>query len=207
MPHNTVILATRNQGKVKELAVLLAPLGLTVLGLDAFTQVDDIEETGSSFTENALLKARTVSMLTGYVCIADDSGIEVDALNGAPGVYSARYAQEPGQPQSDAANNAKLLAALYHVPDHKRTGRFCCAMAACPPDGRHIIAEGNWEGRVARSPSGTHGFGYDPVFIDNQSGLSVAALDPAEKNARSHRARAVAALINMWPAYWQSLNG
>ena len=205
----TVVLATRNQGKVAELAVLLRPFGLRVVGLEAFPQVGEIEETGTTFAENALIKARTVSDATGLVAIADDSGLEVDALNGAPGVYSARYSEEPGLPATDARNTAKVLAAMRDVPDGKRSIRFRCAMAAAAPNGAglggHIIAEGTWEGTLARTPAGTNGFGYDPVFLDPETGKTAAELNPEEKNMRSHRGKACRELLKLWPAFWKGV--
>jgi XTP/dITP diphosphohydrolase len=194
-----VVLATRNQGKIRELSALLAPLGVTVVGLADFPDIGEIPETGDTFLENARIKARAVCRATGLVSLADDSGLCVDALSGAPGVYSARYA---GENASDAANNAKLLAALAHVPEPARTCRFVSVVVAAGPDGRELTAEGAWEGRVATSPSGEGGFGYDPLFFDPTAGKTAAALAPAEKNARSHRGKALAALVAAWPGFW-----
>ena len=200
-----VVLATRNQGKVRELDSLLQPLGIRVLGLDSFPSIGEIEETGTTFAENALLKASTVSKLSGLVAIADDSGLEVDALGGAPGVYSARYSEEPGKPATDERNIEKVLALTAAVPDGQRGIRFCCTMAACASDGRHILAEGAWEGLLARAPAGDNGFGYDPVFFDPELGRTVAQLSREEKNSRSHRAKAVQGLLALWPAFWQAV--
>lgn len=198
-----VVLASRNAGKIRELAALLAPFGVDVKGLDAFPEVGEIEETGSTFEENSILKARTVAELTGHVSIADDSGLEVDALGGAPGVYSARYSASSTTCASDAGNNAKLLDVLRNVPAAARTGRFRCAMAAAAPDGRHIVADGAWEGVILDGPRGTNGFGYDPLFHDPALGLTAAELSMEEKNARSHRAKAVRNLMRLWPAFWK----
>ena len=203
MSDQTVVLASRNKGKVRELAVLLRPFGIAVQSLENFPEVGEIEENGRTFAENALLKARIVSAITGRIAIADDSGLEVDALNGAPGVYSARYSEEPGKPATDEKNNRKLLRAMRDVPDKERAARFCCAMAACAPDGRHIIAQAAWEGFLARAPAGTNGFGYDPLFLVPELGVMSAELSPEEKNARSHRSQAVEKLLAMWPAFWE----
>ncbi len=200
--NRTVVLATRNKGKVAELSVLLGPFGLVVAGLDAFPQLGEIEETGATFAENALLKAAAVSGATGLVAVADDSGLEVDALGGAPGVYSARYSEEPDKPATDGRNTAKVLAAMRGVPDGERSARFRCAMAAVAPDGRRVVAEAAWEGVLARAPAGANGFGYDPVFFDPELGLTAAEMSPEEKNARSHRGKACRKLLALWPAFW-----
>ena len=200
-----IVLATRNAGKVRELAVLLRPFGVTVKGLDAFQAIGEIEETGTTFTENALIKATTVSRLTGLVAVADDSGLEVDALGGKPGVYSARFSEEPGKPATDADNTRKVLALTVAVPDPQRTIRFRSAMAAASPTGKTVVAEGAWEGLLAREPRGANGFGYDPVFIEPELGLTAAEMSPEEKNARSHRAKACAALLKLWPGFWSEV--
>ncbi|WP_035066988.1 XTP/dITP diphosphatase [Nitratidesulfovibrio termitidis] len=196
-----IVLATRNAGKIRELNDMLKDTGVTVVGLDAYPEIGEIEETGTTFEENALLKARTVAELTGRIAVADDSGLEVDALGGAPGVYSARYSAEDGVPATDARNNEKLLAALADVPDAQRTARFRSVIAACAPDGRHITAAGAWEGRVATAPQGDNGFGYDPLFFDPELGRTAATLARDEKNARSHRGKALRRLLEMWPAF------
>jgi XTP/dITP diphosphohydrolase len=196
-----IVLATRNAGKIRELNDMLHGTGVTVVGLDAYPEIGEIEETGVTFEENALLKARTVAELTGRIAVADDSGLEVDALDGAPGVYSARYSAKDGVPATDARNNEKLLAALAHVPDAQRTARFRSVIAACAPDGRHITAAGAWEGRVAATPQGDNGFGYDPLFFDPELGRTAATLTRDEKNARSHRGKALRRLLELWPAF------
>ena len=195
----TVVLATRNAGKIKELNALLSNLGVTVVGLADFPAIGDIPETGDTFLENARLKALAVCQATGLISLADDSGLCVDALSGAPGVRSARYA---GEDATDAANNAKLLAALAHVPPADRTCRFVSVVVAAAPDGRELTAEGAWEGRVATSPAGAGGFGYDPLFFDPTAGKTAAELTAAEKNARSHRGKALAGLIEQW-GHWR----
>jgi len=195
-----VVLATRNTGKIKELNAMLASLGVTVLGLDAFPRIGEIPETGDTFLENARIKARAVCAATGLVSLADDSGLCVDALGGAPGVHSARYAGGHGD---DAANNAKLLAALADVAEKDRTCRFVSVVVAAVPDGRELAVEGVWEGRVALAAAGAGGFGYDPLFFDPTAGKTAAELTAAEKNARSHRGKALAGLIARWPAFWR----
>lgn len=194
-----IVLATRNQGKIKELNDLLSGYGLTVLGLSDFPQIGEIEETGATFAENAALKARTVAQATGLVALADDSGLEVDALSGAPGVYSARYS-DPGA--TDARNNEKLLAVLKDVPEERRGCRFVSVVAAIAPNGAELLAEGRWEGRVLAAPRGNGGFGYDPLFFDPEADKSAAELSREDKNARSHRGRALRELLKRWPAFW-----
>lgn len=195
----TLVLATRNPGKIKELEALLSGLGFAVLGLGAFPDIGEIEETGTTFAENALLKARAVALATGLVALADDSGLAVDALSGAPSVYSARYS---GEGATDEKNNQKLLDALKDVPEDRRGCRFVSVVAACAPNGAELLAEGRWEGRVLAAQRGAGGFGYDPLFLDLELGRSAAELAPAEKNARSHRGRALRALLTDWPDFW-----
>lgn len=195
-----VVLATRNSGKIKELNALLAPLGVTVVGLSDYPAIGDIPETGATFLENARIKARAVCQATGLVSLADDSGLCVDALSGAPGVHSARFA---GEDATDAANNAKLLAALAHVPERDRTCRFVSVVVAASPDGRELTTEGTWEGHVATSPAGDGGFGYDPLFYDPTAGKTAAELTAAEKNARSHRGKALEKLVAQWSEFWR----
>lgn len=194
-----VVLATRNPGKIAELSALLAGFHLEVKGLDAFPGIGEVPETGDTFAANALEKARTVAALTGLVAVADDSGLEVDALGGAPGVHSARYA---GEKATDAANNARLLAALAGIPAGRRAARFCCVMAAAAPGGETLTAQGAWEGGIALEPAGRGGFGYDPLFFDPVLGRTAAQLSREEKNAVSHRGRALRALLAAWPGFW-----
>ena len=200
----TIVLATRNAGKVRELHALLEDMDCRVLGLDAFPEVGDIPETGTTFEENALIKAKTAAMLTGHIAVADDSGLAVDALHGAPGVYSARFSDRPGYPATDAANIAKLLDLLRDVPQKRRTARFICAAAAATPDGMTLVRRGQWEGAIATRPRGTNGFGYDPVFVAPEYGRHAAELDAAQKNAVSHRRKAFAALREAWPEFLQT---
>lgn len=186
-----IVLASDNPGKAREIQALLGPEWEVVM--QAHYGVCAPEETGSTFRENALLKARHAAAATGLPALADDSGLEVDALGGAPGVRSARYA---GALASDADNVARLLAELAAVPEDGRSARFRCVLAyvrdAADPD--PVIAEGTWEGRIVCSPRGSGGFGYDPVFEDPASGLTAAEMPAGLKNRRSHRARALEAL-------------
>lgn len=186
-----LVLATGNAGKVREFQALLG-MGWCVRPQSEFA-VAPVEETGSTFLANALLKARHATQVTGLPALADDSGLEVDALGGAPGIRSARYA---GPQADDAANNAKLLAALAGVPDPRRTARYRCVLVWLdgPNDESPVVAEGVWEGRILPAPRGRGGFGYDPIFLDPETGLAAAELDGVAKNARSHRGQAMAQL-------------
>ncbi len=188
-----VVLASANSGKLRELATLLGPLGLELLSQSSLG-IDSIEETASTFLENALLKARHAARSSGLPALADDSGIEVDALGGRPGVRSARFA---GPGASDAANLALLLAELEGVPEPRRTARYRCVMAwvSTASDPAPLIAQGTWEGRIALAPRGSGGFGYDPAFIPAGATRTAAELSPEEKNAVSHRSLATRALV------------
>lgn len=185
-----LVLASHNAGKLKELQAMLGDR-VRVRSVGEFSQVEP-EETGLSFVENAILKARNAARLSGLPALADDSGLAVDALGGAPGIYSARYADGQG----DVANNAKLLEALKEVPDAERTGQFVCVLALVrhADDPLPILCEGLWPGRILHAAQGEHGFGYDPLFQPDGEAVSAAELAPAEKNQRSHRARAMAQL-------------
>ncbi len=198
---NTLVLATRNAGKIRELADILKAYQIEVLGLEAFSHLEDVEETGSTFEENALLKAKYVAEKTGHIAMADDSGLEVDALAGAPGVFSARYGNDwefLPEESKDARNMRKLLHELKDVPEGQRQGRFVCCMAVCKPNGTHCIVRGTWEGSILSSARGENGFGYDPVFFDAVSQCSAAQLSKEEKNARSHRGNALRLLMAQW---------
>jgi XTP/dITP diphosphohydrolase len=188
-----VVLASRNAKKLAELQALVEPLGLRLRTVAEFTD-QAAEEPAPTFIENALLKARHAARLSGLPALADDSGIEVDALGGAPGVQSARYA---GPAATDADNNARLLAALRDVPDAARTARYVCVLALLrhPADPVPVTAEGQWRGRILRAGRGEQGFGYDPLFWVEAHGKTAAELAPAVKNRLSHRARAAAALL------------
>lgn len=184
------LLATRNAGKVAELRALLGPLQ-ELVGLDEVEDYPEPVESGATFAANALIKARAAVAATGLAAIADDSGLTVDALNGMPGVLSARWCGRHGD---DAANTALLLGQLADVPDERRGAAFVCAAAVVTPDGLHHVEEAHWRGVITRSARGANGFGYDPVFVPDGAGRTSAELDPAEKNAVSHRARAFRAL-------------
>ena len=195
IPGDTLVLATGNSGKVREMQDRLAALGVTVKAQKEFN-VEGPEETGLTFVENAILKARHAAAETGLPALADDSGLEVDVLDGAPGIYSARFAGKDGD---DAANNAKLLEALRDVPAEDRTARFRCVIALLrhAKDPTPLIVTGTWEGRIASESRGENGFGYDPLFLFGEplpDGRSAAELDKQEKGRLSHRGQALDAL-------------
>ena len=189
-----LLLATRNPGKLAELQRLLesAVPGVAVVGLRDVPEYPEAPETGATFAENALLKAREAVRYTGLPAVADDSGLTVDALNGMPGVLSARWSGRHGD---DAANTALLLGQLADVPDERRGGAFVCAAAIVTPDGAERVLERSWRGQVVREPRGTNGFGYDPVFLPDGLERTAAELTAAEKDARIHRGQAFAALV------------
>ncbi|MBU4532307.1 MAG: XTP/dITP diphosphatase [Eubacteriales bacterium] len=184
-----LLLATRNKGKVREIHALLADLGVKVLSLSDYPDIPDIPEDGTTFAENAVFKAQEVARLTGEITLADDSGLEVDALNGEPGVHSARFA---GEPKNDEANNTKLIALLEDVPPVYRTARFRCVIALVTPDGDVHTAEGACEGLIILKPRGDNGFGYDPLFFVPEYDQTFAELPLDIKNQISHRGRALA---------------
>ncbi|MCH8502865.1 MAG: XTP/dITP diphosphatase [Ectothiorhodospiraceae bacterium] len=188
-----IVFASNNPGKVREVADLLRPTGLEV-GPQSEYLVPDVEETGLSFVENAIIKARNACRHTGRPAIADDSGLEVDALDGEPGVISARYA---GENASDEDNNTLLLAELAGVPEAERRARFQCVMVfmRTAEDPTPLICQGTWEGRILEAPQGEGGFGYDPLFFVPDSGCTAAQLDPAQKNQLSHRGQALRTLV------------
>jgi XTP/dITP diphosphohydrolase len=191
----TLVLATRNQHKVTELRDILRAAGMTDVDLRAatsFPDVPDVVETGLTFAENSLLKARAVAAATGLPAIADDSGICVSALHGMPGVFSARWSGRHGD---DEANLRLLLAQISEVPDEHRGAHFACAAAAALPEGAECVTEGRVDGYLIREPRGAHGFGYDPIFVPDGETRTTAEMSPAEKNAISHRARAFRALV------------
>ncbi|MAT92537.1 MAG: non-canonical purine NTP pyrophosphatase, RdgB/HAM1 family [Halioglobus sp.] len=189
-PTSPVVLASGNAGKLREFSQVLAPLGLELLPQSQF-DVPEVAETGLSFVENAIIKARAAAAHTGLPAIADDSGLEVDYLQGAPGIRSARYSGA-----GDAANNAKLLRALDGVPAEQRGARFQCVLVYMrhADDPTPLVCQASWEGRILDEAAGDGGFGYDPLFFVPDQGCSSAQLDPALKNRLSHRARAGAAL-------------
>ncbi|MDH3975464.1 MAG: XTP/dITP diphosphatase [Deltaproteobacteria bacterium] len=197
-----IILATKNKGKVRELERLLADLDINILPMTDFPEVGHIEESGETFEENALIKAREVAKITGHIAMADDSGLAVDALDGRPGVYSARYA---GLGAGDEANNRKLIEDLKGVSGDKRSAAFICCMAVAGPSGKSMTAHGKCEGLIRDVPSGNGGFGYDPLFYVEDYRCTMAELSPDVKNQISHRGRAVAELKKRLPAFLDSL--
>lgn len=201
MPISHLVLATHNQGKIKELSRLLQARGIEVTGLDEFPDIGEIPENGATFAENALLKARAVSSLTGLPALADDSGIVVEALQGAPGIYSARFGDGwetlPGESR-DERNIRKLLYLMRKIPKHKRACYYECAIAVVTPGGNTLATTGKWPGSVLIAPLGKNGFGYDPVFWDNERAKGAAQMSAREKNDVSHRGRALAALMEKW---------
>ena len=189
-----LVAATANPGKLRELAALLADSEFTLRSLADFAAAPAVNESGETFVANARLKAHAAAAHTGSPALADDSGLEVDALGGLPGVRSARFAADAGAGSGDAANLALLLSRLRGVPEAARTARFRCAVVVARPDGAELIADGTCEGRIAEAPRGSGGFGYDPVFLAPSLGRTFAELSAAEKDRVSHRARAIAAL-------------
>lgn len=191
----TLVFATRNRGKLAELEALVAPLGITVVSASSFPDLPEVEEDGATFEENAEKKAREVAHATGLPALADDSGLVVDVLDGAPGVFSARFA---GPGADDRANNAKLLALLKDVPAEGRTAHFRCAMALADPEGalgaRVHLTQGRCDGQLLFAPRGEGGFGYDPLFLVPALGLTFAELPREVKNRISHRAQALLAM-------------
>ncbi|MDP6544206.1 MAG: RdgB/HAM1 family non-canonical purine NTP pyrophosphatase [Phycisphaerae bacterium] len=196
MPQREIVLATGNPGKLREIAQVLAGLPVDVVALNELADIPEPDETGETFARNARDKALYYSRATGRWCLADDSGLEVDALDGAPGVRSARYSSDtvaPGSDRSviDRANNSKLLAALDSIPDPQRTARFVCCLALASPGEILIETSGTFEGLIARGSAGDNGFGYDPLFYVPDHGCTAAQLPPEEKNRISHRGQAV----------------
>ena len=189
MQESTIVLATRNAGKIREMRAILADLPVRVESLAEHPQVPEVEETGATFAEKAELKARAVAAATGRVAVADDSGLVVDALDGAPGVYSSRFA---GPDASDEEKNEKVLALMRDVPEEQRTARFVAAIAVARPDGTVRTVTGACEGSIAHAPRGEQGFGYDPIFRVAGTGRTMAELPAVEKNRISHRAHALA---------------
>jgi XTP/dITP diphosphohydrolase len=185
---NKLLIASRNQKKKKELQQILSDLNFELLSLDDLPPLPEVEEDGTTFAENAIKKAVTVCRQTGLLTLADDSGLVVDALQGAPGVFSARYS---GPGADDEKNNQKLLLAMREVPDIGRTARFVCVIALALPDGRVETVEGTCEGRIDHILRGSEGFGYDPMFIPEGFKVSFAQLEPPVKNTISHRGKAL----------------
>jgi len=199
-----LVLASRNRKKIRELETLLAEISsyIQVLSLDDIGYTDEIVEDGTTFAENSRIKA-SVSASPGYTDIADDSGLVVDALNGAPGVYSARYS---GEDATDEKNNKKLLAELANVPDERRTARFCTVVTCAFPDGTAWQFDGSVEGTILHEPDGDGGFGYDPLFYYAPFGKTFAALSADEKNSVSHRGKAMRAFAEKMKNYIMEKN-
>jgi XTP/dITP diphosphohydrolase len=192
-PHK-LLLATRNKGKIEEFRRILENIAagqIELVGLDQFPNLHDVDETGSTFEENALLKAREMCEASGIPAIADDSGLCVDYLNGDPGIFSARWAGSHGD---DKANTAKVLASLVDVPDEKRSAHFTCVAALALPDGRTHVEEAKFEGWILREPIGDQGFGYDPIFRPDGYSVSSAQMSAEEKDAISHRGKSLRAI-------------
>lgn len=199
-----IVLATTNKGKIRELTPFLQNLGLTVLTLFDFPDMKMPEESGDSFEANALLKAKFVRDITGLTALADDSGLVVPALNGRPGIYSARYgADYPRLPdESDEQRNIrKLLKELENCPATERAAFFCAVIAIVAADGRALIRKGIWNGYILKTPLGSNGFGYDPVFFDPANGKSAAQMSAFEKNEASHRGQAIKRIVEHLPSF------
>ena len=194
-----VVLATKNEGKLREFKQSFQELGWELVSLDQVAEISDIIEDGTTFCENAIIKAKTVMQATGLPTIADDSGIVVDALNGKPGVYSARYA---GAGATDEDNNKKLLEELADVPKELRTARFVCCLAYYNPNEKTPLTfEGECQGIIIDSPRGTNGFGYDPLFFVESENKTMAEIPVEQKNKISHRAKALNGMKNMLSNY------
>ncbi len=183
-----IIFATKNQNKMREIREILGDLGWEILSMEEAGIDVEIEENGETFEENALLKAQAVAALCDDIVLADDSGLEIDALDGGPGIYSARYA---GEDTPYEVKNQLLLALIDGVPHEERTARFVCAVAAVVPGHEPIVVRGTFEGTIAEEPAGENGFGYDPIFYVEERGCTSAELSPEEKNAMSHRGNAL----------------
>jgi XTP/dITP diphosphohydrolase len=193
-----IVIATSNHNKLRELKELLTGFDVQILSLMDFPDCPPVVEDGESFAENALKKAQTICAHTGLLTIADDSGLEVDCLEGRPGIFSARYA---GEGADDRNNYEKLLQEIKGVAPEKRGARFRCVLAIAAPSGRHRIVDGEYRGFIITEPRGENGFGYDPVFIDTISGLTFAEMKPDQKNQISHRARALHELVKILPDF------
>ncbi|WP_411333544.1 XTP/dITP diphosphatase [Metabacillus indicus] len=192
-----VIIATKNAGKLLDFQTILSAYDLTCISLLDIDDAPDVDETGSTFEENAILKAEAISKLYGKMAIADDSGLSIDYLNGEPGIFSARYA---GPEKDDAANIQKVLAELKHAEKEERTARFRCALALAEPGRETVTVEGSVEGYITEEPAGENGFGYDPIFLVKDKAKTMAELSKEEKNKISHRAAALKKLSELLQA-------
>jgi XTP/dITP diphosphohydrolase len=198
---NEVIIATKNRGKAREFEDIFRSRGYVIRTLLDYPEIADIEETGNSFEENAILKAEAVSKQLNIRVISDDSGLMIDALEGRPGIFSARYA---GEQKDDEANIDKVLKELSGIPSNKRTARFYCALALAAPGQKTLTVSGTCEGRILEERRGTNGFGYDPIFFVPDKGLSMAELSGDEKNQISHRANAIKKMDMMLDSFLES---
>ena len=198
-----IVIATSNHNKWRELKELLIGFDVQLLSLTDFPDCPPVVEDGESFAENALKKAQTICAHTGLLTIADDSGLEVDCLEGSPGIFSARYA---GEGADDRKNYEKLLQEINGIAPENRGARFRCVLAIAAPSGRQRIVDGEYRGFIITEPRGENGFGYDPVFIDTISGLTFAEMKPDQKNQISHRARALHELVKILPDFLHSLS-
>lgn len=183
-----VIFATGNENKLKEIRMIMSDMDVEIVSMKEAGCFVDVEETGTSFEENSILKAKAIAQKSGEITLADDSGLEIDYLNKEPGIYSARYM---GEDTSYTIKNANLLERMDGVPDEKRTARFVCAVAMVRPDGTSEVVRATMEGRVAYEPAGENGFGYDPIFYLPEYGCTSSELSPEDKNAISHRGKAL----------------
>jgi XTP/dITP diphosphohydrolase len=200
---DSILIATKNEGKTKEFRQFFAQLGYKVENLNAYPDLPDVAETGLTFEENARLKAETIAELTGKMVLADDSGLKVDVLGGMPGVWSARFS---GPDATDASNNAKLLHELAMVFEQKdRSAKFHCTLVMAAPGAQSLVVEADWEGYIATAPQGENGFGYDPLFLVGESGKTSAELSLEEKNKISHRAKALEKLVEAFPSWQEEL--
>lgn len=195
---NQILVATKNEGKLKEFKQIFTAKGIEVLSLKDVDEDVDVQENGLTFEENARLKADSYAKTIGIPVLADDSGLEIDALNGRPGIFSARYAGD----HNDAANNAKVLTELGGVPDEKRTATFHTTVVVRKPDGTELVANGNLRGRILSVPRGDNGFGYDPLFYVEEKQKTLAQMTREEKNQISHRALAIQDLLTKFDKFW-----
>lgn len=195
-----IIFATGNEGKMREVRMILADLKLPIVSMKEAGVTGDIIENGTTFEENALIKARAVMERTGEMALADDSGLEIDYLDGAPGIYSARFM---GEDTPYEKKNAAILEKLSGVPEQERTARFVCAIACVMPDGTELTSRGTMEGRIAYEIRGENGFGYDPIFYLPECGCSSAQISPEQKNELSHRGKALRSMKEKLRAYWE----
>lgn len=193
-----IIVATRNRGKFREFEDLFNPYDIDVESLDAHPELPEVEETGHTFAENALIKAKSIAELTDTMVIADDSGLVVPALNGAPGIYSARYS---GPEHNDERNNQKLLSEMSSLKGEERAAYFVSNIAVVHPSGKSMVVEGKVEGTILTHPEGADGFGYDPLFYIADYECTFAQMPLAQKNAISHRAQAMKELMKRWPQW------